>query len=78
MPMPQAAYISRSESTSTVTGLLLSPSLSLGPPTALSQVSVEEGLLWDTATKWIEGFAEAALRREMKDASATDSGGRIV
>jgi hypothetical protein len=59
-----------------VTGLELAASLSLGPPTALSQVSVEDSLLWDMATKWIEGFAEAALRSEMKDASATDLGER--
>jgi hypothetical protein len=38
---------------------------------ALSQDSVEKEELWDTATKWIEGFEEAVVRRLMKLASAT-------
>jgi hypothetical protein len=67
--MPHAPYMFRSGSTRTVTGL--EGESGWEDDIAFSHVSVEEGVLCETATKWIEGFAAALARRFMNVASAT-------
>lgn len=62
-PRPNLPYNSRSKSTMTST--------EPAPPTDSIHLFVAEASLWDTATQWMEEFAEARLRREMNVFSAT-------
>jgi hypothetical protein len=74
VPSPHAAYASRSASTMIVR---LGCVFLRGSGTAASQRSVEAWSLWETAMKWMSGWAGAILRRFKKVFSATVAVSRI-